>query len=976
MFTPKKVHFVLVITASLFLIELTTLFAQDDQLTPAVPPTSSQTIAAVKSPTPTPLPGAQNFHRWGSITVFNGLPSDSVRAVAQTPDGIMWFGTDNGLARFDGRRVQNFTLGEGDSNRVLVMKADADGRIWIGTQNGAFVFSQNRSQLISGTENAGVQSILIGDENFLGSDSGYVYRVDESTGVPTTRRISDEQLTGPDTKPIPVTGIVKYNGLLLVAGYGRGVLIFRDGKFSEFSSTPRPLSINSLAVDNSGGIWVGTDASKGLSGIFRLQDAKAERIAASTASVWPLEADDTGVWAGTARYGLFHVKAGKPHESFTFGNTSGGLRSDTIYSIFTDREGVVWIGTNRGVNRYDPEGIDQRTFSDIPNSNFIRTFTRMWSTNAFVGTNRGLFARSENGSWKEVQGLKNKVIYTIGNLTDGAMVVGTPEGMFDLSGKKVLDGDVRGFATFGGHFYAAVFGRGLVDFSKGNPILVFADTTVTSVSKLVGDRLWIGTAGHGLFKFDGTTTTLEAGPDVLKSGTIWNIFDSGPDELLIAGEHGVFLFNSGKVERIISAEDVRDVSIRDGQVWAATTTQGLLRARRDERLGWLVSSVGFEQGMPSEKAFVVRPAADEVIAATNRGLVYYYPHKIAPKLIPIRILSQRSHDPSELKSTIALEYPQNSILVEVAGLSSRTFPEEFQYSFLLKNAGGDVVDQRFSNDPQYDPTDLKPGDYTIESVAFDRDLNESDPLLIRLSIAKAPFPLTATALGVLLAIAVIGLVWAVFEHRRIRQRNRELAAARLDLANEAERERSRIARDLHDQTLADLRTLMMRSDKGELSQPELRDEIESVSTEIRRICEDLSPSVLENVGLVPALEFLLSQTIENHSFAADAGIEERLDLPLNAQLQIYRIAQEILTNIKRHSNARLVEMSVRIDATGEFCLAIRDDGAPFEPAGGNGVGRGINNVKGRASMINASVSWSARREGNSFTLRIDESAAS
>src|SRR6185369_18079781 len=106
--------------------------AQDPQphASSAVSPTPSPT----KSPSPTPVPGAQNFHQWGSITVFNGLPSDSVKAIAQTPDGIMWFGTDNGLARFDGRRVQNFALGDGDANRVLVMRTDVDGNIWIGTQ--------------------------------------------------------------------------------------------------------------------------------------------------------------------------------------------------------------------------------------------------------------------------------------------------------------------------------------------------------------------------------------------------------------------------------------------------------------------------------------------------------------------------------------------------------------------------------------------------------------------------------------------------------------------------------------------------------------------------------------------------------------------------------------------------------------------------------------------------------------------------
>ncbi|HYJ92900.1 MAG TPA: hypothetical protein VEV84_16440, partial [Pyrinomonadaceae bacterium] len=277
---------------------------------------------------------------------------------------------------------------------------------------------------------------------------------------------------------------------------------------------------------------------------------------------------------------------------------------------------------------------------------------------------------------------------------------------------------------------------------------------------------------------------------------------------------------------------------------------------------------------------------------------------------------------------------------------------------------------KFSNDPQYNPTNLKPGEYTIESVAYDRDLNASEPLQIRFSVAKAPFPWTATALGVLLAIALVGLVWAAFEHRRIRQRNRELAAARFDLANEAERERSRIARDLHDQTLADLRNLMMKSDKGSITGPELRQEIESVSTEVRRICEDLSPSVLENVGLIAALDFLLSQTIDNYEFSAESGVEERIEFPLNVQLQIYRIAQEVLTNIKRHSDAGHVAMNVAIPPEGKFKLTITDNGSSFKPDGA-GKGRGISNIRSRAGLINAKVGWkNGREQGNVFSLTI------
>jgi signal transduction histidine kinase len=398
--------------------------------------------------------------------------------------------------------------------------------------------------------------------------------------------------------------------------------------------------------------------------------------------------------------------------------------------------------------------------------------------------------------------------------------------------------------------------------------------------------------------------------------------------------------------------------------------KGLLHVRPDERFGWLVTSIGFEQGLPSEKAFSIVPA-DGLRIATNRGIVTYRPGTVAPRLIPVRLLSQRSHDLSELGSSIALDFPQNSLLVEVAGQSSRTFPEEFQYAFVLKNASGEEVARQLSNDSQYSPTELKPGNYTIEAIAFNRDLLASDPLLITFSVAKAPFPWTATALGILLLISLMALAWAVVEHRRIRQRNRELATARLDLADEAERERSRIARDLHDQTLADLRNLMLITDKQPGDNVGLRSEIEEISGSIRRICEDLSPSVLENVGLVPALNFLIGRSIENHSFSSSENADELIRFPLNVQLHIYRIAQEVLTNIVRHSNANKVDMNVEVTGDDRFLLNITDNGGPFRPSPSIGGGRGIANIRSRAAIIDAKTFWKQRPGGgNLFLLEV------
>src|SRR5215211_7637044 len=117
---------------------IASFFGQDPSASPTPSPQSSPTASPsptpVRAPSPTPLPGAQNFHQWGSITVFNGLPSDSVRAIAQTNDGVMWFGTDNGLSRFDGRRVQTFLPAGTGSNRVLAAETSQSGDLWIGTE--------------------------------------------------------------------------------------------------------------------------------------------------------------------------------------------------------------------------------------------------------------------------------------------------------------------------------------------------------------------------------------------------------------------------------------------------------------------------------------------------------------------------------------------------------------------------------------------------------------------------------------------------------------------------------------------------------------------------------------------------------------------------------------------------------------------------------------------------------------------------
>jgi signal transduction histidine kinase len=343
-----------------------------------------------------------------------------------------------------------------------------------------------------------------------------------------------------------------------------------------------------------------------------------------------------------------------------------------------------------------------------------------------------------------------------------------------------------------------------------------------------------------------------------------------------------------------------------------------------------------------------------------------------------------------------LSYPQNSLALDVVAQSSRTFPEQFTYAFTLRDASGHEVKRKLGADAQFLMENLAPGGYTVEARAFTKDLVASVPLRFAFNVGRAPFPRTLVLLASLLALALVALLWGAWQNRKMARAtseladaNQQLASARLNLANEAERERRRIARDLHDQTLADLRSLMLLTDQlparvnGQRDAVEpatFRAEIESISTEIRRICEDLSPSALDNVGLAAALEWALSNAAAHcptqerfeHEFAADEDLDERLSLASGVRMQIYRIAQEAITNVCRHADARRVSLSVHLTRAGELTLTLEDDGrADFDPHERRARrGRGLASIRDRASLIDAEVSWERRDSGGTrFTLR-------
>ena len=191
-------------------------------------------------------------------------------------------------------------------------------------------------------------------------------------------------------------------------------------------------------------------------------------------------------------------------------------------------------------------------------------------------------------------------------------------------------------------------------------------------------------------------------------------------------------------------------------------------------------------------------------------------------------------------------------------------------------------------------------------------------------------------------VGVQAIVRDVTEQRRM-QENPRFYVSQVLKAQESER--LRIARELHDDTAQALTGLSRRLDMlvdtlpsnddqlpEEMSKrlEELREQSDRILEGVRRFSRDLRPPVLDDLGLLPALKWLATALEEQHGIAANIGVlGEQHRLPDDVELALFRIAQEALSNVRKHSGASAVELTVDFRG-GEMTMVIADNGKGFE----------------------------------------------
>ncbi|HZF41023.1 MAG TPA: two-component regulator propeller domain-containing protein, partial [Blastocatellia bacterium] len=625
----------------------------------------------------------------------------------------------------------------------------------------------------------------------------------------------------------PLTAVHGGDGELWVGSTKQGAFLlrFENGgvkrvehlTFENTAGGLRSNRINAIFRDHEGVVWFGSDR-----GVCRYDRSS---FRASTVSNRPqsnyvramLHTSDGEMWLGTNR-GLFKLATGGESSKSEEGPDKGDsdswaevaeLEGRSIYAL-TEDGGAVWVGASGGlfVKSKGASG-----FSRVPSA----TDAAITSAGAHAGANEATQpAPEETQQATQEQGTRQP----------------------DVPSARA---SVRAIAGFRGQIYAASYEGGVerIETAVGGFTRAPASPALNDAARRatcfaverhngVDAALWYGTADGELRRFDGSRTTSFALPQK----------QPAPDRAIhaiavtergawIGSSQGLYLREGDSIREIkpdvdvwsllVTRETAQDNAPRE-VVWVATKNAGLIKLLPYQKV-W--ARFDTEQGLPSQQIFAVAPGENgEVWVGTNRGVARHRPSQVEPRLQVKRLVAaDRIYLPEELTAELLLPHTTRSLLLEVTGVGSKTFSSQFQYEFARLDKNGNE-EKKIQTDPQFAVEELGSGSYTIVARAISRDLVYSAPLNLRLQIRSAPFPWTPVVLATLLAVAVAAAALAFRQQFRLALANRalektniELTETRLRLANETEAERSRIARDLHDQTLADLRHLLVMTDQ-------------------------------------------------------------------------------------------------------------------------------------------------------------------
>ncbi|MBN8823167.1 MULTISPECIES: sensor histidine kinase [unclassified Spirosoma] len=995
------------------------------------------------------------------IGVSDGLTQGSVYYIHKDSRGFLWFGTQDGLNRYDGHHFHTYRPaltkdgivqpGTIRGINIFGIVEDTDGNLWIGTEVGLNRYDRRhdrfdcffvngskpgRSRLTSRTMPFSIDSTNL---TYLSDAEGLVqfnYRTLRKTILAANlhpTREYDLQSSAVKTPSGDIwlhgtTGIQRYepnthklsryfsNHPHNLAGSAQAVssffiedsiawlgthkglirLNYQNGTFQTYDLVGNHTisSIYSLASDNRGRLWLGTQQDGVLyfdkrSRLFgQVTDFLKATRQLNEFKISKVYVDNTGiVWANTDPDGMARIVP----DAFLFGGSVKSQANDglpanqkltnyTIRGFLEERFDRLWVLTQAGINVLDPRTnlITERFFTSpltgngrpqiVPKCLYRDPQRRIWVGHiggvlAFDSKSRTFTSIPFSSSTNLVS---SNYVRNLTSISDSFLLAGTEDGLYVLNTVKrnwsklpLLDGQ--------------------------NIFSIWYNTKA--------HQLWVGTYLNGYYCYQ--LSQPEAGKSLnwrflrsgLKGFMILHIRpDASQQTIWLSCDRGLVALNAqtGRFRLYTEQQGLANsfvygtISDVQQKIWMSTN-RGISRldpetqviknfTPKDGLQGYEFNGNAFMRAANGELYFggvngFNRFRPDAFRSSTFNPYVYIYS-------LTINEQPYRSETYVGETKEIRLDYSQNTLALEFAALDFFSNGHN-SYQYQLTGYDDQWVMAGERNYVRY--ANLPPGSYTFQIKAANQDGHWSHRIRKLIIHIEPPFWKTIPFVLSLIVLLIVGVwIWVRRREDSIRQQQVD----RLRLAYEIQEQvKKDIARDLHDEIGTRLATIKLYTNQltkqaGETPKilslkSTVNQLINDTISDVRNLLRKLNPQTLEQHGYVAAVDELFSRIGASGGIVAqfDGGdtLENANRLPTETEVMLYRITQELVSNSLKHASPRRIGLQLKPQQD-QLVLVYQDDGSGFnyDQIRSKAPGLGMGNIESRVALLGGRISWESK----------------